>query len=102
PCSPRVDPSESPRTVASDRLPPAAPRSHWLLYRLTGALARTASAIVRSGNRKLTRSLAARRGIRTRYRRWADAHRDPARPLLWVHAPSVGEGLQARPVIERL
>ena len=88
--------------MASDGSLPAAPRSHWLLYRLTGALARTASAIVPSGDRKLTRSLAARRGIRTRYRRWADAHRDPARPLLWVHAPSVGEGLQARPVLERL
>lgn len=28
--------------------------------------------------------------------------RDPARPLIWLHAPSVGEGLQARPVLEAL
>jgi 3-deoxy-D-manno-octulosonic-acid transferase len=55
-----------------------------------------------AGERKFTRSLAARRGIRTRFRRWADAHRDRARPLLWMHAPSVGEGLQARPVLERM
>ena len=26
--------------------------------------------------------------------------RRPGRPLLWMHAPSVGEGLQARPVLE--
>jgi 3-deoxy-D-manno-octulosonic-acid transferase len=26
-------------------------------------------------------------------------HRDPARPLLWMHAPSVGEGLQAAAVL---
>jgi 3-deoxy-D-manno-octulosonic-acid transferase len=88
--------------VASDGSPSTAPRSHWLVYRLTGALARAASALVPAGERKFTRSLAARRGIRSRFRRWADAHRDPARPLLWVHAPSVGEGLQARPVLERL
>src|SRR3989454_4320038 len=28
--------------------------------------------------------------------------RDPKRPLVWVHAPSVGEGLQAKPVLETL
>jgi 3-deoxy-D-manno-octulosonic-acid transferase len=88
--------------VASDGSPSTAPRSHWLVYRLTGALARTASALIPAGERKFTRSLAARRGIRSRFRRWADEHRDSARPLLWVHAPSVGEGLQARPVLERL
>ena len=31
--------------------------------------------------------------------RWAASQRDPARPLAWFHAPSVGEGLQARAVI---
>ncbi|HEY4132047.1 MAG TPA: glycosyltransferase N-terminal domain-containing protein, partial [Gemmatimonadaceae bacterium] len=35
-----------------------------------------------------------------RYRDWGAAHRDASRPLLWMHAPSVGEGLQARPVLE--
>lgn len=33
---------------------------------------------------------------------WASGHRDPDRPLAWFHAPSVGEGLQARAVIEAL
>ena len=33
---------------------------------------------------------------------WGSTHRDRSRPLVWFHAPSVGEGLQAKPVIERL
>ena len=33
---------------------------------------------------------------------WGRAHRDPSRTLVWIHAPSVGEGLQAAAVIERL
>lgn len=53
-----------------------------------------------AGGGKLRQSLHARRGVRARYRAWGAAHRDTARPLLWVHAPSVGEGLQARPVLE--
>ncbi len=49
---------------------------------------------------KVVRALRARRGIRDRYRAWGESQRDPLRPLLWMHAPSVGEGLQARPVLE--
>jgi 3-deoxy-D-manno-octulosonic-acid transferase len=49
---------------------------------------------------KAVRALWARRGIRDRYRAWGRDHRDEGRPLLWMHAPSVGEGLQARPVLE--
>lgn len=33
---------------------------------------------------------------------WGSTRRDPARPLAWFHAPSVGEGLQARAVIQAL
>lgn len=73
-------------------------------YSLVAQLARAASAVAPPGQSKIVRSLRARRGIRARYRAWArgDAghRRDLARPLLWVHAPSVGEGLQARPVLE--
>jgi len=35
-----------------------------------------------------------------RYAQWATRSRDLSRPLVWFHAPSVGEGLQALPVIE--
>lgn len=37
-----------------------------------------------------------------RLREWAHAHRDVARPLVWFHAASVGEGLQARAVLSEL
>lgn len=43
----------------------------------------------------------ARRGISQRYATWAAEHRGDG-PLLWMHAPSVGEGLQARPVLALL
>lgn len=49
---------------------------------------------------KPVRALRARGGIRDRYRAWGVTRREPARPLLWLHAPSVGEGLQARPILE--
>ncbi len=34
--------------------------------------------------------------------RESGAARDATRPLVWLHAPSVGEGLQARPVLQAL
>ena len=70
-------------------------------YALAGNLARLAAHAAR-GEGKLARTLAARRGVRGRYAAWGRTGRDPSRPLLWVHAPSVGEGLQARPVVELL
>lgn len=35
-------------------------------------------------------------------RQWGAAGRDPGRPLVWIHAASVGEGLQARAVLAAL
>jgi 3-deoxy-D-manno-octulosonic-acid transferase len=72
-----------------------------LAYGAVGQLARSAAALTPHGEAKWRRSLAARRGIRARYRAWS-RHRDVTRPLLWLHAPSVGEGLQARVVIDLL
>ena len=73
---------------------------------MVGALARAASAIAvtvaPSSNKKLAHTLRARRGLIERVRLRASAVRDTARPLLWLHAPSVGEGLQARPIAEAL
>ena len=43
-----------------------------------------------------------RRDGGTKLRAWAASHRDRSRPLLWFHAPSVGEGLQARAILEVL
>jgi 3-deoxy-D-manno-octulosonic-acid transferase len=61
--------------------------------RLAGAL----SLFAPSGRGKVMESFAARRHV---LRRFEEFQRDRARPLLWMHAPSVGEGLQARPVID--
>ena len=71
-------------------------------YALAGVLAQSLAYIVPDGGSKLQRGLAARRGIIRRYRRWAGAQRDLSRPLVWFHAPSVGEGLQALPVLQLL
>jgi 3-deoxy-D-manno-octulosonic-acid transferase len=68
-------------------------------YGTAGQLARVAAALAPAGTGKWRRSLRARKGIRARYARWA-TRRDLRRPLLWMHAPSVGEGLQARVVLD--
>ena len=72
------------------------------VYGGVAALARAAAAVAPRSERKALRALRARRGIRERYAAWGRERRDPARPLLWIHAPSVGEGLQARPVLATL
>jgi 3-deoxy-D-manno-octulosonic-acid transferase len=69
-------------------------------YRALAQLARGAAVVAPPSQSKLFRALRARRGIRARYRQWGATERDRQRPLLWMHAPSVGEGLQARPVLE--
>jgi 3-deoxy-D-manno-octulosonic-acid transferase len=71
-------------------------------YAAAGAVAHALVRLTPAGNSKFRRGLSARRGILERYARWAAGSRDSARPLVWVHAPSVGEGLQALPVIELL
>ena len=72
------------------------------LYALAVGAVRLAVDVAPDRDGKFWRSLGARKGITERYAAWGAAHRDAARPLLWMHAPSVGEGLQARPVLERL
>ena len=73
-----------------------------LAYDAVANLARAATAIAPAGDAKITRALADRRGLIERYRAWSAAHRDATKPLLWMHAPSVGEGLMARPVLTAL
>ena len=69
-------------------------------YATVAQIARAAAFVTPGGEAKLLRALAARKGIRRRYAVWGATGREPSRPLLWMHAPSVGEGLQARPVLE--
>jgi 3-deoxy-D-manno-octulosonic-acid transferase len=66
-------------------------------YEGVALLARGLASLAPPSSNKLLSTFAARRGVRARFRAFARA---PGRPLLWMHAPSVGEGLQARPVLE--
>ena len=68
-----------------------------LAYEGVAQLARAVGALAPRSERKLVSTFAARHGVRARYEAFT---RDHSRPLLWMHAPSVGEGLQARPVLE--
>lgn len=69
-------------------------------YAVAGAVTHALVRAIPAGSSKFRRGLSSRRGIVARYTRWAASSRDPSRPLVWIHAPSVGEGLQALPVIE--
>ena len=71
-------------------------------YALAGAVTHALVRAIPAGSSKFQRGLSARRGIVDRYSRWGATSRDRSRPLVWFHAPSVGEGLQALPVIELL
>lgn len=54
------------------------------------------------GSGKLAQGVRGRRNVLDRMEAWTITERDPARDLVWFHAPSVGEGLQARAVVEAL
>jgi len=73
-----------------------------LLYRLSVNMASRAAPLMARFSKKLARGLDGRRGLTARVAAWATTQRDPKRPLVWMHAPSVGEGLQAKPVLETL
>ena len=65
-------------------------------------MASRAAPLVARFSKKLARGLDGRRGLAERLAVWAASQRNPNRPLVWMHAPSVGEGLQAKPVLETL
>ena len=73
-----------------------------LPYALAGLVTDALVRVVPAGKSKFRRALSSRRGLLDRYERWGATSRDRARPLVWFHAPSVGEGLQALPIIELL
>jgi 3-deoxy-D-manno-octulosonic-acid transferase len=51
---------------------------------------------------KLRAGVTGRRGARERLVDWGRAHRDPQRPLVWMHVPSLGESLMAQAIIKEL
>jgi len=71
-------------------------------YATVVALARTAAHVTPPGEAKFLRALRARRGVVERIEQQSRTQRDRSRPLVWLHAPSVGEGLQARPVAQAI
>ncbi len=73
-----------------------------LLYRLSVHVATRAAPLLARFDKKIARGLDGRRGLAARLAAWGTSHRDTKRPLVWMHAPSVGEGLQAKPVLETL
>ena len=66
-------------------------------YEGAGQLARALALVAPASTNKLVETFALRRGVLDRFESFV---RNADQRLLWVHAPSVGEGLQARPVIE--
>lgn len=71
-------------------------------YRLAAASAAAGARIAAPFNSKLAQALRGRRGLSERLAAWGRSGRDARRPLVWFHAPSVGEGLQVKPVLEAL
>ena len=71
-------------------------------YRAAWALARPLAPLAALGTGKFPRAVRGRLGAPDAIVRWAAAHRDAARPLVWLHAASVGEGRQAEAVLRRL
>ena len=51
---------------------------------------------------KLAQGVRGRRGAVAGLEAWGAASRDVSRPLVWVHAPSVGEGLMAQAIVSAL
>lgn len=69
-------------------------------YTLALTALRPVLAAATRGDGKLARGLRGRAAVLDRMAAWAESARDADRPLVWFHAASVGEGLQARAVIE--
>ncbi|MSR22084.1 MAG: hypothetical protein EXR92_00750 [Gemmatimonadetes bacterium] len=72
------------------------------VYALSIRLLRWFSPLLERGGSKLALGLRGRVRARAVLEDWGSVYRDHDRPLVWVHAPSVGEGLQAKSVLEVL
>ncbi|MHB1194542.1 MAG: 3-deoxy-D-manno-octulosonic acid transferase [Longimicrobiales bacterium] len=72
------------------------------LYRSVQRLLRAAAPTLARGRSKAARGVVGRSASLRAMVAWARSERDRARPGAWLHAPSVGEGLQARAVLEAL
>lgn len=73
-----------------------------LAYRAALRLAVLGLPVFRPLSGKLAIGDRERRAALARWENWARTERDRSRPLLWCHAPSVGEGRQAEAVLRLL
>lgn len=73
-----------------------------LLYRAGLLLSRPLLPAAGVFDEKLGRGHRGRAGALDRLEAWGREHRQADRPLVWFHAPSVGEGLQAQSIITRI
>jgi 3-deoxy-D-manno-octulosonic-acid transferase len=76
-----------------------------LRERLAGAAVTAATPLLPAlglVSRDLGRAAAERRGVVHRLRAWADAGRDPGRPLVWLHGASAGELVGAAAAVREL
>jgi 3-deoxy-D-manno-octulosonic-acid transferase len=74
----------------------------YLAYEFAVRLARAVAGAGAPFDRRVRAALRARRAAPGQLEAWAAVHRDPALPLFWLHAPSVGEALMAQAIIGRL
>jgi 3-deoxy-D-manno-octulosonic-acid transferase len=70
--------------------------------RAVAPLLARAAGVVRGDASKLARGVSGRRSAAETLATWGEGGRDDSRPTVWLHAPSVGEGLVARAVLESL
>jgi 3-deoxy-D-manno-octulosonic-acid transferase len=73
-----------------------------LFYESVVVLARPVLRVVGLFNQEVRRAVRGRQQSWLRFLEWAWLKRVPDRPLIWVHAPSVGEALMAQAVITQL
>jgi 3-deoxy-D-manno-octulosonic-acid transferase len=71
-------------------------------YDLSLRFARQLSPLFARGSSKLAMGIRGRQHALVELTDWAVAHRERERPLVWLHAPSVGEGLQAMATLAAL
>ncbi|MGH7483637.1 MAG: 3-deoxy-D-manno-octulosonic acid transferase, partial [Longimicrobiales bacterium] len=92
-----------PRDRSSPHLTPTPARDpprtlRRVLYRTIVGVARRLLPLAGRFSDKLDRGVAGRRGAVERMVDWATSQRDARRPLIWLHAPSVGEALMAQAI----
>jgi 3-deoxy-D-manno-octulosonic-acid transferase len=72
------------------------------IYRATARVASGLAPALSLLSPKFAAGHRGRHGAAERLSAWASRSRDPARPLVWFHASSVGEGLQGESVLHEL